>query len=51
MKVGHVMTEQAEAEETGWVRIVYVAGPGHVANTYRQWKLGQVDATQVSQTY
>lgn len=44
------MTEPA-VPNTRPLRIVYAAGPGHVANTYLQWKQGQADTTQVSHTY
>jgi protein involved in polysaccharide export with SLBB domain/glycosyltransferase involved in cell wall biosynthesis len=33
------------------LRILYAAGPGDVINTYRQWKEGRDDASQVSITY
>ncbi|HSI33542.1 MAG TPA: glycosyltransferase [Tepidisphaeraceae bacterium] len=33
------------------LRILYAAGPGDVLGTYRHWKLGQDDPTQVAMTY
>lgn len=33
------------------LRLMYVAGPGDVANTYRYWREGRDDPSQVSLTY
>ena len=33
------------------LRILYVDGPGDIAGTFEQWKLGHDDATEVSRTF
>lgn len=42
-------TENSQRET--FLRVLYLAGPGDVVNTYRHWKRGEYDPTQIALTY